>query len=172
MLHYEYYFAGFCCHCLLVIIVRLSFHYYNTQRVLSFFLFYSSRQPPHLFSHFHPPLRTLCLSETHEAQHKGVLLPHHPLATPTRRRMNCFFYLLAISSPEQTKKVEGLLLFLLWGCMVTGVEEDWMTAEESEYIMCPGYIYIYILISSNYTIRQWPITSKRSRSCGAYENGI
>lgn len=43
VLHYEYYyFTGFRCPCLLVIVVRLSFHYYNTLQVLLVFLFFSS----------------------------------------------------------------------------------------------------------------------------------
>lgn len=43
VLHYEYYyFTGFRSRCLLVIVVRLSFHYYNTLQVLLVFLFFSS----------------------------------------------------------------------------------------------------------------------------------
>lgn len=112
MLHYEYYFAGFCCHCLLVIIVRLSFHYYNTQRVLSFS---SSNTTPSVFAFPSAISHTLLIRDTRSTTQRSP-----PVLPPpsTRGRMNCCccFYLLAIySSPEQTKKVEGLLLFLLWG---------------------------------------------------------
>lgn len=170
MLHYEYYFAGFCCHCLLVIIVRLSFHYYNTQRVLSFSSSNNTtRQPPHLFSHFHPPFRTLCLSETRSTTQRSP-----PVLPPpsTRGRMNCCccFYLLAIySSPEQTKKVEGLLLFLQWGwdgynTGGGGLNDCW-----GKWVHNVPWLHLYLYSQQQQPLHYQavPITSKRG--AGAVE---